>query len=149
MKWFIPLFVLLLPLLVLSAPAREEKQSDDEKALKEDLRKLQGKWEHTFKEGEVNAGIRKVKEIKDNKETVTWYLPDGKIFAVNVVDFKLEMKGEHHIFSWSNGKVVEGEYKGQPFQDGSCVYKLDGDEWTEMLPDGDGIIVWKRVKEKK
>jgi hypothetical protein len=149
MKWLTLLCVLLLPLLVLPAPAREEKQSDDEKALKEDLRNLQGKWEYTFKEGEANAGIRKVKEIKDNKETVTWYNPEGKVFLVNEVDFKLERKGKLRIFSWSNGKVVEGELKGSPFEDGSFLYELEGDEWRELLPVGDGKIVWKRVKEKK
>jgi hypothetical protein len=149
MKWLIALFVLLLPLLVVPAPARDEKESDAEKALKEDLRKLQGKWEYTFKEGEANAGIHKVKEIKDNKETVTWYDPDGKVLLVNEVDFKLERKGKLRIFSWSNGKVVEGELKGATFEDGSFVYELDGDDWTEMLPVGDAKIVWKRVKEKK
>jgi hypothetical protein len=149
MKWLIPLFALLLPSLVLPAPARQDKQSDDERVLKEDLRHLQGKWEHTFKEGEPNAGIRKRIEIENNKQTVTWYLPDGHVFAVNVVDFKLEMKGKRRVFSWFNGKVVEGVYKGQPFQDGSCVYELPGDEWTETLPFGDAKIVWKRIKEKK
>jgi hypothetical protein len=149
MKRLIPLCVLLLPLITLSTLAEEKKESDDDKALKEDLRHLQGKWEYTFKEGEVNAGIRKVKEIKDNKETVTWYLPDGKVFAVNVVDFKLEKKGDDRVFSWSNGKVVEGENKGAPFEDCSCVYKLEGDEWTEYLPNDLGKVVWKSVKEKK
>jgi hypothetical protein len=110
---------------------------------------LQGKWEHTFKEGEPNAGIRKVIEIENDKQTVTWYLPDGEVFAVNVVDFKLEMKGKLRIFSWFNGKIVEGPYKGRPFQDGSCVYTLGVDEWTEVLPFGDTKIVWKRVKAKK
>ncbi len=149
MKWLIPLVVLLLPLFLLPAPARDEKQSEDDKALKEDLRNLQGKWEHTFKDGEGNAHVRKVKEIKDNKETVTWYLPDGQVFAVNEVEFKLEMKGKLRIFSWTNGKIVEGEHKGETFADGSFIYKLDGDEWAEELRIGDEKIVWKRVKEKK
>jgi hypothetical protein len=83
---------------------------------------------------------------------------DGKIFAVNVVDFKLEKRrpwwtsnweGAEQVFIWSNGKVTEGEYKGKPFADGSCVYKLEGDEWTEFLPNDLGKVVWKRVKEKK
>jgi hypothetical protein len=132
----------------LLSPARGGN-ADDEKALKEDLRKLQGKWEHNFKNDKVNANIRKVKEIKGNKESVTWYDPDGKIVAANKADFKLEIKGKQRVFSWSNGKIVDSEYRERPFQDGSFVYKLEGDKWIEMLPAGKGQIVWRRVKEKK
>jgi hypothetical protein len=159
------LFLLLvLPSLVLTLLIAfvvltwEKRDSNNDASLKEDLRRLQGKWEYTFKEGEVNAGIRKVHEIEGTKDTVTWYLMDGRIFAVNVGDFKLDWRRPwfttsweraERVFVWSNGKVTEGQYKGAPFADGWCVYKLEGDEWTEYLPDGLGKVVWKRVKENE
>lgn len=129
---FLPCLVLTL-VIALVVLTWEKRDSNNDAALKEDLRGLQGKWEYTFKEGEVNAGIRKVHEIEGTKDTVTWYLMDGRIFAVNVVDFKLELRRPwlttsweraERVFVWSNGKVTEGQFKGRPFADGSCVYKL-------------------------
>lgn len=149
MKQLVPVCVLLLPLLALPTSAEEKKTSDGNQGLKEDLRKLQGKWEHTFKGEGVNPGIRKVKEIKGNKEIVTWYGADGKIVAANTADIKLEMKGKDRILVWSNGKIVDGQYKERTFKDGSFVYKFEGDDWVEMLPRGGGKIVWKRLKEEK
>lgn len=128
--------------------------AEEDKDLKEDLRKLQGKWEHTFtvkgEQGEVE--IRKVKEIKDEKETVTWYLPGGKVYQVNQVDIKLEKKGKDRIFTYTNWKFLEGPNKGMELEGkGSFVYKLDGDTWTEVVETDEGKteIQWKRVKEKK
>lgn len=123
--------------------------ADDPKdggALKEDLRKLEGKWEHTFKDKDGKALVRKVKEVKGNTEKVTWYLPDGTVHMVNTVDFKLEMRGKDKVFSYFNGKVVEGPAKGQEFQSGSFVYTLDGDTWTEVTETGEKFP-WRRVKE--
>jgi hypothetical protein len=140
---------LLTLLVVVPISAQEKERSSDEKELKKDLARLQGKWEHTFKQDDVNAGIRKIKEIKGNTEKVTWYLADGSLFMVNTVEFKLEKKGKDKYFTYFNGKVVEGENKGAEFQDGSYVYLLDGDSWTEILETGDGKIVWKRIKAKK
>jgi hypothetical protein len=128
--------------------------AEEDKDLKEDLRKLQGKWEHTFtvkgEQGEIK--IRKVKEIKDKTETVTWYLPDGKVYQVNQVDIKLEKKGKDRILTYSNWKFLEGPQKGKVIPGkGSYVYKIDGDVWTEVVETEDGKIEiqWKRVKEKK
>jgi hypothetical protein len=115
-------------------------------ALKEDLRNLQGKWEYTFKDQDGQVILRKVKEVKDNTERVTWYAPDGTVRAVNTVEFKLEARGKDRVFSYFNGKVVEGPAKGQPFQGGSFSYALDGDTWTEI--DESGVrYAWKRVKQ--
>jgi hypothetical protein len=130
------------------------QSAEDDKALKEDLRNLQGKWEHTFTAEEVKGllnfpvGMRKFHEVRGNSERVTWYAPDGTAVRVNVVDFRLERRGEERVLSWFNGKVTEGDGAGELFQDGSSVYRLEGDRWTETLPDGQ-TIVWKRVKDKK
>ncbi len=130
--------------------------AEEDKDLKEDLRKLQGKWEHTFtfntEQGDLE--IRKVKEIKNETETVTWYLPDGKVYLVSQVDIKLEKKGKDRIFTYSNWKFLEGPEKGKEIPGkGSFVYKLSGDTWTEVVETDEGTtkveIQWKRVKEKK
>ena len=121
------------------------RQSEDDKALKEDLKKLQGKWEYTFDAGDLK-GLRKVKEIKGNTERVSWYTPDGKLFCVNKVEFKLQKQGDDRVFSWFNGTVTEGEGKGTAFADGSFVYRLEGDRWIESGSDGQARE-WKRVKD--
>lgn len=125
--------------------------AEEDKDLKEDLRKLQGKWEYTFEDEQGKVVIRKVKEIKDETETVTWYLPDGKVYQVNRVDIKLEKKGRDRILTYSNWKYLEGPEKGKEIKGkiGSFVYKIDGDAWTEVLEMGQGELKWKRVKEKK
>jgi hypothetical protein len=140
----VALAALFLGLVPLKAWAGEEED------LKADLRKLQGKWEYTFKDEQGKFVVRKVKEIKDETETVTWYLPSGKVYQVNRVDIKLEMKGKDRIFTYSNWKYLEGPEKGReiPGKIGSLVYKLDGDTWTEVVETG-GEIEWKRVKEKR
>jgi hypothetical protein len=142
-------------IVVLLGLAQGKIRAEEDKDLKEDLRKLQGKWEHAFTvKGEQGREIeiRKVKEIKDEKETVTWYLPGGKVYQVNQVDIKLEKKGKDRIFTYTNWKFLEGPDKGKEIPGkGSFVYKIDGDVWTEVAETDDGKIEvqWKRVKEKK
>jgi hypothetical protein len=144
----------LMALTVAVAGLARGQAAEDDKALKEDLRNLQGKWEHTFTAEEVKGvlnfpvGMRKLHEVRGNSERVTRYAPDGTAFRVNVVDFRLERRGEERVLFWFNGKVTEGDGAGELFQDGSFVYRLEGDRWTETLPDGE-TIVWKRVKDKK
>ena len=146
---------MLLAVTLAAAGLARGQSADDDKALKEDLRNLQGKWEHTFTADEVKGllagfpvGARKVHEVRGNTERVTWYAPDGTAVRVNVVDLRLERRGEDRVCSWFNGKITEGDGAGEAFQDGSFVYRLEGDSWTETLPDG-GSIVWKRLKDKK
>jgi hypothetical protein len=151
MKGRILLSGLLVLLVALTSMAQEKNRTQAEEGLKEDLRKLQGKWEYTFKDRERKVLVRKVKEIKDETETVTWYLPNGEVAQVNRVDIKLERKGDDRILIYSNWKFLEGPQKGREFpgKNGSFFYKLDGDIWTSVLETGVGEIPWKRVKEKK
>jgi len=128
-----------------AAPADEP---NDKRALKADLGKLEGNWEFTFTDKDGNVVGRKVKEIKGNNEKVTWYLPDNTVFSVNTVEFKLEAKGKDKVFQYFNGKVVEGAAKGEKFADGSFLYSLDGDTWTEITGSGEKFA-WKRVKSQE
>lgn len=124
---------------------RADDKSGDADALKADLRKLQGKWESTFKDKDGKVTLRKVKEIKDNTERVTWYEADGTVRMVNTVEFKLEMKEKDKVYNYSNGKIVEGPSKGGSFPSGSYSYTLEGDTWTEISTSGNKRE-WKRVK---
>ncbi len=151
MKGWILLGGLLVALVAILGLTVERNWAEEEKELKADLRKMQGKWEYTFKDEQGEVQIRKVKEIKDETETVTWYLPDGKVYQVNRVDIKLEMKGKDRLLIYSNWKYLEGPEKGKEIQGklGSYVYKIEGDAFTEVLETGEGEIQWKRMKEKK
>jgi hypothetical protein len=123
-------------------------EPNDERALKADLGKLEGKWEFTFTDKDGKVVVRKVKEIKSNNEKVTWYLPDNTIYAVNTVEFRLEAKGKDKMYRYFNGKVVDGPAKGEKFPDGSFLYSLDGDTWTEITDSGEKFA-WKRVKSQE
>lgn len=108
-----------------------------------DLDRLAGTWESTFRDPTGRVTMHKVKVIDGNTETATWYRPDGSVFRVNRVQFELKQRGANKIFRYFNGWVMEGPGAGQPFPSGEYEYSLDGDVWTEFLTDG-GVIVWTR-----
>jgi len=130
--------------LVTSCTPRPDDNAVGAEILMEDLRNLQGMWEHTFKDRDGNP-VRKVKDLKANTERVTWYAADGAILLVNTVEFRLGMKGNEKVFTYFNGMVVDGPPKGTPFESGSYSYTLEGDEWTEIMTSGEKFV-WKRVK---
>src|SRR5437016_4739296 len=59
-----------------------------------DLELLAGRWESTFLDATGRVTMHKVKEINGTTETATWYRPDGTVFRVNRVEFKLETRGQ-------------------------------------------------------
>jgi len=107
-----------------------------------DLERLAGGWECTFRDPAGRVTMRKVKLIVGTTETATWYRPDGTVFRVNRVEFRLEARGRAPVFRYFNGWVVDGPGAGQPFPGGEYEYTLDGDTWTEFDPGGP--IVWTR-----
>jgi hypothetical protein len=141
---------LLALVVVVLGLAQSKTWAAEDEDLQADLRQLQGKWEYTFKDNQGNVIVRKVKEIKDETETVTWHLPSGKVYQVNWVDFKLERKGKDRILTYSNWKYLEGPDKGKevPGKIGSFAYRIEGDTWM-TLETGIGEIPWQRVKEGK
>ena len=142
---------LLALIAVFIGLAQSKAWAREDEDLKADLRKLQGKWEYTFRDNKGNAIIRKVGEFKGETETVVWYLPDGRIYQVNRVDINLEKQGKDRILTYSNWKFLEGPERGKeiPGRIGSFVYRIEGDIWTTVLETGTDEIQWKRVKEKK
>src|SRR5207237_738807 len=78
------------------------------------LQRLQGKWESELTEQGIAAGLRRVvKEIKGQKETVTYYGKNHEVLRAHTVDFKLSKTGDIHVFTYSNMEVIEGQGKGQ------------------------------------
>jgi hypothetical protein len=107
-----------------------------------ELERLAGAWESTFRDPTGRVTMYKVKEIRGTTETVTWYRPDGSVFQVNRVEFRLEERGPNKVFRYFNGWVTNGPGPGQPFPPGEYLYTLEGNTWTEYDPGG--IIVWTR-----
>src|SRR5688500_13898099 len=64
-------------------------------SVEDDLQALQGKWEHKVpgdkEAGAVPQAARAVKEVKGNRETVTYYDDAGKAVRATTADFKLEV----------------------------------------------------------
>src|SRR5579885_143864 len=123
---------LLALIAVFIGLAQSKAWAREDEDFKADLRKLQGKWEYTFRDNKGNAIIRKVGAFKGETETVVWYLPDGRIYQVNRVDINLEKQGKDRILTYSNWKFLEGPERGKeiPGRIGSFVYRIEGDIWT-------------------
>lgn len=146
----------------LAVPSRSQDEAPPAKAgsVEQDLKALQGRWERKLlgedrstRKGEARA----VKEIKGNKETVTYYDDDGKAVRATTADFKLEQSGRVRLYTFSNLKVTLGEDQGdagskKPL---SYIYRVEGDAYHE----GHGFLVdspagskpsvarWDRVKD--
>ena len=116
---------------------------------------LQGKWERELSAQDTQMGLRRAeKEIKGNKETVTFYGEDNKVLRRHTVDFKLEKKADIHVFTYFNMAVTDGDGKGSRSNDPvSYVYRVVGDELFEVT----GLLAgqeqqpvtvyrWKRLK---
>src|SRR5256714_1138808 len=95
---------------------------------------LQGKWERELSAQDTQVGLRRAeKEIKGNKETVTFYGEDNKVLRRHTVDFKLEKKADIHVFTYFNMEVTDGDGKGSRSNDPvSYVYRVVGDELFEV-----------------
>src|SRR5437868_1742693 len=87
--------------------------AESESSTAAELSALQGQWQRELTAADTDAGLRRVvKEIKGNKETVTFYGEGDKVLRRHTVDFKLEKRGDLHVFTYSNMEITEGEGKG-------------------------------------
>jgi hypothetical protein len=143
----------LLAGLALLPPAVAARAADADGGAKDDLARVQGRWERQAR-AEENAPYRRVtKEVQGSRETVTYYDADGKVLRQHRVDVKLSKTGDVGVFTFSNMEVTEGEGKGQTAPGSmSYLYRVVGDQFREvwgLLPDDDqepSVIVWTRVK---
>ena len=128
----------------IALPARSQEDAPPGKArsVEQDLEALQGRWERKLLGGDQSARkgeARAVKEIKGNKETVTYYDDAGKPVRATTADFKLEQSGRVRLYTFSNLKVTVGEDQGdagskKPL---SYIYRVEGDAYHE----GHGFLV--------
>jgi uncharacterized protein (TIGR03067 family) len=112
------------------SPAQEKKAPPD---LKADLDAMQGKWEQAKNSGPTPSGMKVVKEVKGDQETVSRYDADGKLLQAARSTIKLSEAGSVRVLTFSNGEVIDGLGKGRK-QTGSAsyIYRLDADEWHEV-----------------
>lgn len=117
--------------LVSVAFAQDKKTAGD--PLKADLAAMQGKWEQAKTSGPTPPGMKVVKEVKGDQETVSRYDADGKLMQAARATIQLSESGGVRVLTFSGGEVIEGLGKGRK-QTGSSayIYRLDGDEWYEV-----------------
>jgi serine/threonine protein kinase/tetratricopeptide (TPR) repeat protein len=126
---------------------------------KPDLDRLQGKWERvsSTESSPFGNAQRAIKEIKGNKETVTFYDDKGQVVRSHRVSVQLAQTGKVRTFSYTNMEILDGPNKGQKTSGrGSYIYVLDGDRFYEANnllttdgPDAPDLSIWKRVRQKK
>jgi hypothetical protein len=119
------------------------------------LKLLQGQWERELSTANTDAGLRRViKEIKGNKETVTFFGEGDKVLRRHTVDFTLDKKGDLHVYTYSNMEVTEGDGKGTKSTNSvSYIYRADEENSFEVMGLLSGqeempvtVYRWKRAK---
>jgi hypothetical protein len=122
---------------------------------RDDMALVQGRWERVVKGRTEGPVARVVKEIRGNKETVTYFDDQGKVTRQHRVDFVLDSAGPVKIFTFSNQEILEGPDKGRKYPGTvSYVYRVRPREFAEVwgfLPGQEGrttlLLVWHRMKE--
>ena len=128
-----------------------------EATLKEDLARLQGKWEATVTT--ADGGSTWTLGVTGNKSTLLIATESGDVVFNAKLDFKLEQHGSFRAYTYSNLKNLTGDSDGEPaLTDGktkSSLYKFTGSEFTSIggfrEDDNDKplLITWKKVSEPK
>jgi hypothetical protein len=127
-------------------------KAEDDEALAQDLKLLQGKWEMLHvNDAAGKPTLHSVKEIEGNRETLRRYdVKTGKLLREHTVEFKLSKSGDVHVFTF----YAVG---GDPSQGASFVYKVDADNFYDVpgllqgdthrnYQDSPSVFRWKRVK---
>lgn len=146
-------FLVLTPLTVaLSADLSHGAES----APPEDLKLVQGMWEREEPADSPASYRRATKDIKGNKETVSYYDGKGQLVRRHKVDFTPSRMGDVKIFTYTQMEVTDGPQKGSKMPGPvSYVYwandKFFREAWG-FLPGQETppslLYVWKRVGDK-
>jgi hypothetical protein len=114
-------------------PDKKAARAKEDEALKKDLEKMQGKWEGR-RTGPDGKEYRLLKEIKGNKETVSYLGDKDQVEISWSVDFKLERSGKARVFRYSNMKLLEGPNRGQEVKgESSYIYRVTDDYFFEVV----------------
>lgn len=152
--WLVCLGLVSLTTGPMAARADEEKKtSENDPELKEDLKKLQGKWElYHGNELKGAPNTRSVKIIEGNIETMRRYNLQGKLSREWQVEFILQKDGDLKIFTFY-------PVGGKPGQGASFLYRIQGDRFFDVPGMFTGekyrnylrepaFWVWNRVKDE-
>lgn len=113
---------------VMLFPPRLCAQPSDEA----DLAQVQGLWERKTGE-DVPGMLRATKEIRGNRETVTYYGEGDKLLRAHEVDFKVERREGIRIFTFTNWTATEGPDKGHKSPAPvSYIYRADENTFVEV-----------------
>ena len=113
------------------AEGKKEKGMKEDEELKQDLAKLQGKWQG-FREAADGQKQRWVKEIKGHEETVTVYGEKNELLGSWVVEFRLERTGKVRIYRYKHKKILAGPDKEKAVTGGGeYIYRFIDDYLAE------------------
>ena len=128
-----------------------------EATLKEDLARLQGKWEATVTT--ADGGSTWTLGVTGNKSTLLIETKSGDVVFKAELDFKLEQHGSFRAYTYSNLKNLTGDRERETQLTGgktkSSLYKITSSEFTTIggfREDDDDkplLIKWEKVSEAK
>jgi hypothetical protein len=143
-------------LLGLGVRAQDDKGAGD--ALKKDAEAFQGRWERVRTADTSNAlgrAKRVVKEIKGDRETVTWYGDEDQVIRSHRVTFKLSEFGKARVLTYSDMEVLDRTRKWTKIKaTGSYIYRIEKDQFYEATgflqdrPPYFNYSIWKKMAEK-
>ena len=144
-------FLLIVPLTLL-VPAVRVDAAAGEAAPEEDLKLIQGLWEREEPSDSRASYRRATKDIRGNKETITYYDAGGNVVRRHNVEFSLSRMGDVKIFTYRHLEITDGPEKGTKNPGpASYVYWANEKFFREVwgfLPGQDAppvvLYVWKR-----
>ena len=148
--WFLVFTPLAVALLAEPSPAAES-------APPEDLKTVQGMWEREEPSDSPASYRRATKDIRGNKETVSYYDAKGDLVRRHRVDFTLSRMGDVKVFTYTQMEVTDGPQKGTKMPGPvSYVYWANDRYFREawgFLPGQEAppatLYVWKRAAEDR
>jgi uncharacterized protein (TIGR03067 family) len=142
---FLVLAPLTLLLLVNTAPAADTSAEAD-------LKTVQGLWEREEPADSKASYRRATKDIRGNKETLTYYDAGGNIVRRHNVEFAVSRMGDVKVFTYRQMEITDGPEKGTKNPGPvSYVYWANDKYFREVwgfLPGQEAppvvLYVWKR-----
>lgn len=137
--------------------ARDDTGAGD--PIKKDMEVFQGRWERvqTADSGNIlGKAKRVVKDVKGDRETITWYGDGDRVIRSHRTAFKLSESGKVRIFTYGDMEVLDETGKWTKVKStGSYIYRIEKDQFYEGTgflydsPPYFNFSVWKKMAEKE
>ena len=155
-QWFL-VFASLSVALPPAARAAEPEKKPGTGSAAEDLKLIQGMWEREEPSDGQASYKRATKEIRGNKETVSYYDAKNRLIRRHNVDFTVSRMGDVKIFTYTQLEITEGPQKGTKNPGPvSYVYWANDKFFREVwgfLPGQEAppvvLYIWKRAGEER